>query len=225
MGHIASLGVDAGLRLSPFFKSPYGRHGLRRPATIGAVDPMFGTIEAHQTLVAEAHRQGLKVVIDQVLLAHVGQASSGLPRAGPTGRTPRQTAYLQTGRKGAGSERRRTTGSRCSADRPGDGIRYAGNYYLHNFLAAQPDLNFHNPEVRRDALLAAVRFNWASLASTGSGFDYGELSASHDQQAARHIRRLGEAVKAGDDRRRANSSVSSLGRICSTRRSARISTS
>ena len=42
-------------------------------------------------------------------------------------------------------------------------------YYLHNFLAAQPDLNFHNPEVQ-DALLDAVRF-WLERGVDGFRLD------------------------------------------------------
>ena len=58
--------------------------------------------------------------------------------------------------------RRPTTGCRSSAARPGSGTRRRLQYYLHNFLASQPDLNFHNPEVQDalldvDALLAGAR--------------------------------------------------------------------
>ena len=63
--HIASLGVDA-IWLSPFFKSPMADMGYD-VSDYCAVDPMFGTLEDFDALVAEAHRLGLKVIIDQVL--------------------------------------------------------------------------------------------------------------------------------------------------------------
>ena len=65
LGHIASLGVDA-VWLSPFFKSPMADMGYD-VSDYRAVDPMFGTLEDFDALVAEAHRHGLKVIIDQVL--------------------------------------------------------------------------------------------------------------------------------------------------------------
>ena len=65
LGHIASLGVDA-IWLSPFFKSPMADMGYD-VSDYCAVDPMFGTIEDFDALVAEAHRLGLKIIIDQVL--------------------------------------------------------------------------------------------------------------------------------------------------------------
>src|SRR6187549_3830125 len=63
--YIAALGVDA-IWLSPFFKSPMADMGYD-VSDYRAVDPMFGTLEDFDALVTEAHRKGLKVIIDQVL--------------------------------------------------------------------------------------------------------------------------------------------------------------
>ena len=63
--HVAALGVDA-IWLSPFFKSPMADMGYD-VSDYCAVDPMFGSIDDFDRLVAEAHRLGLKVIIDQVL--------------------------------------------------------------------------------------------------------------------------------------------------------------
>ena len=65
--------------------------------------------------------------------------------------------------------RRPTTGCRSSAARPGSGTRSRQQYYLHNFLAEQPDLNFHNPEVQ-DALLDVTRF-WLERGVDGFRLD------------------------------------------------------
>ncbi|TIU65998.1 MAG: alpha-glucosidase, partial [Mesorhizobium sp.] len=65
LAHVASLGVDA-VWLSPFFKSPMADMGYD-VSDYTAVDPMFGTSEDFEAVVAEAHRLGLKVIIDQVL--------------------------------------------------------------------------------------------------------------------------------------------------------------
>lgn len=65
LGYIASLGADA-IWLSPFFKSPMADMGYD-VSDYEAVDPMFGTLDDFDVLVTEAHRLGLKVIIDQVL--------------------------------------------------------------------------------------------------------------------------------------------------------------
>ena len=70
--HIASLGVDA-VWLSPFFKSPMKDFGYD-VSDYNDVDPMFGTLDDFKQLVDRAHALGLKVMIDQVLVAHLGPA-------------------------------------------------------------------------------------------------------------------------------------------------------
>ena len=65
LGHIASLGVDA-VWISPFFKSPMADMGYDI-SDYCDVDPMFGTLADFDALIAEAHRLGLRIVIDQVL--------------------------------------------------------------------------------------------------------------------------------------------------------------
>ncbi|MEL6680655.1 MAG: alpha-amylase family glycosyl hydrolase, partial [Pseudomonadota bacterium] len=62
LNHVASLGVDA-IWLSPFFTSPMADMGYDVSDYCG-VDPMFGTLEDFDALLAEAHRLGLKVIIE-----------------------------------------------------------------------------------------------------------------------------------------------------------------
>src|SRR5438034_837310 len=65
LAYVASLGVDA-VWLSPFFKSPMADMGYD-VSDYRDVDPMFGGMENFDALVAEAHRLGLKLIIDQVI--------------------------------------------------------------------------------------------------------------------------------------------------------------
>jgi alpha-glucosidase len=164
LGHVASLGVDA-IWLSPFFKSPMADMGYD-VSDYCAVDPMFGSIEDFDAVVAEAHRLGLKVIIDQVL-AHSSdkhpwfvesRASWGNPKADwyvwadamPDGTAPNNWLSVFGGPAWEWDSTRR-------------------QYYLHNFLASQPALNFHNPEVQ-DALLDSVRF-WLDRGVDGFRLD------------------------------------------------------
>ena len=64
LDHVASLGVDA-IWISPFFTSPMKDFGYD-VADYCDVDPIFGTIDDYDALVARAHELGLKVLIDQV---------------------------------------------------------------------------------------------------------------------------------------------------------------
>ncbi len=64
LDYIASLGVDA-IWISPFFKSPMADFGYDI-SDYRDVDPLFGTLQDFDTLLAEAHARGLKVMIDQV---------------------------------------------------------------------------------------------------------------------------------------------------------------
>ena len=65
LDYIASLNVDA-IWLSPFFTSPMKDFGYDVSDYRG-VDPIFGTIEDFDELIAEAHKRDLKIMIDQVL--------------------------------------------------------------------------------------------------------------------------------------------------------------
>jgi alpha-glucosidase len=162
--YVASLGVDA-IWLSPFFTSPMKDFGYDVSDYRG-VDPMFGTLEDYKALVAQAHRLGLKVVIDQVL-SHTSDVhpwfeesrqSRDNPKADwfvwadpkPDGNPPNNWLSIFGGSAWAWDSRRR-------------------QYYLHNFLASQPDLNFHNPDVRQ-AQLDNLRF-WLDLGTDGFRLD------------------------------------------------------
>ncbi|MFM7144592.1 MAG: alpha-amylase family glycosyl hydrolase, partial [Alphaproteobacteria bacterium] len=63
--HVAGLGVDA-IWLSPVFRSPMADFGYD-VSDYREVDPIFGTLADFDRLVAEAHRRGLRVIIDQVM--------------------------------------------------------------------------------------------------------------------------------------------------------------
>ncbi len=152
LGHVADLGVDA-VWLSPFFTSPMKDFGYD-VADYRDVDPIFGTLADFDALLAEAHRLGLKVIIDQVYShtsdRHPWFQASGADRsnahadwyvwadAKPDGSPPNNWQSVFGGPAWTWHARRR-------------------QYYLHNFLPEQPDLNVHHPEVQA-ALLDVARF-------------------------------------------------------------------
>jgi len=164
LDYIASLGVDA-IWISPFFKSPMADFGYDI-ADYRDVDPLFGTIEDFDRLLAKAHGLGIRVMIDQVLshtsIEHDWFRQSRASRdndkadwyvwadARPDGTPPNNWLSIFGGVAWKWEPRR-------------------GQYFLHNFLASQPDLNFHNPAVR-EATLDNVRF-WLDKGVDGLRLD------------------------------------------------------
>ena len=164
LGHIASLGVDA-VWLSPFFKSPMADMGYD-VSDYRAVDPMFGTLEDFDALVAEAHRQKLKVVIDQVL-SHTSDKHPWFVESRADRSNPKADWYVWADARPDGTVPNNWLSVFGGSSWEWDSVRR--QYYLHNFLAAQPDLNFHNPQVQ-DALLDAMRF-WLDRGVDGFRLD------------------------------------------------------
>jgi alpha-glucosidase len=162
--YIAKLGVDA-IWISPFFKSPMADMGYD-VSDYCAVDPMFGTLGDFDRLIAKAHRLDLKVIIDQVL-SHTSDQHEWFKES----RSDRQNAkadwYVWADPKPDGTPPNNWLSVFGGSAWEWDGVRR--QYYLHNFLSSQPDLNFHNQHVQT-ALLDAVRF-WLDRGVDGFRLD------------------------------------------------------
>jgi len=164
MVHIASLGVGA-IWLSPFFKSPMADMGYD-VSDYRAVDPMFGTMEDFDALLAEAHRHGLKVIIDQVL-SHSSDKHPWFIESRADRTNAKADWYVWADAKPDGTAPNNWLSVFGGSAWEWDSVRR--QYYMHNFLASQPDLNFHNGEVQ-DALLDAVKF-WLDRGVDGFRLD------------------------------------------------------
>lgn len=162
--YIASLGVD-GIWLSPFFKSPMKDFGYD-VSDYRAVDPLFGDIEDFKALVEKAHRLGLKVMIDQVL-SHTSDQHPWFAESRTSKDNARADWYVWADPKPDGTPPNNWLSIFGGSAWQFDGRRR--QYYLHNFLVSQPDLNFHNPAVRQ-ALLDEVQF-WLDLGVDGFRLD------------------------------------------------------
>ncbi|MGE0501517.1 MAG: alpha-glucosidase family protein [Rhizobiaceae bacterium] len=164
LAHVASLGVDA-VWLSPFFRSPMADMGYD-VSDYRDVDPLFGTLADFEAVVAEAHRLGLKVMIDQVL-SHTSDQHPWFIDSRADRTNARADWYVWADPKPDGTPPNNWLSIFGGSAWEWDGVRR--QYYLHNFLASQPDLNFHNPEVRA-ALLDDVRF-WLERGVDGFRLD------------------------------------------------------
>ena len=162
--YIASLGVDA-IWLSPFFKSPMLDFGYD-VSDYRAVDPMFGTMADFDAMIAEAHRLGLKVMIDQVL-SHTSDRHAWFIESRSSKTNPRADWYVWADAKPDGTPPNNWLSIFGGSAWEWDTTRR--QYYLHNFLRSQPDLNFHCKAVQ-DALLEEVRF-WLDRGVDGFRLD------------------------------------------------------
>ncbi|MBV9930530.1 MAG: alpha glucosidase [Alphaproteobacteria bacterium] len=164
LDYIASLGVDA-VWLSPFFTSPMKDFGYDI-ADYRAVDPIFGTLADFDTLLARAHALGLKVLIDQVW-SHTSDEHAWFAESRSSRHNPKADWYVWADAKPDGSPPNNWQSVFHGPSWTWDARR--GQYYLHNFLAAQPDLNLHHPQVQ-DAILDTARF-WLDRGVDGFRID------------------------------------------------------
>ena len=143
LDHIASLGVDA-IWISPFFRSPMADFGYDI-ADYRDVDPMFGTLADIDRLIAEAHARKLKVVIDQVL-SHTSIEHAWFRESRESRDNPKADWYVWADARPDGAPPNNWLSLFGGVAWRWEPRR--GQYFLHNFLSSQPDLNFHHPEVR-----------------------------------------------------------------------------
>ena len=163
-GNGGGLGIDA-IWLSPFFPSPQADFGYD-VSDYCDVDPIFGSLKDFDSLVSESHKRRIRVVIDLVLNhtsdQHPWFAESRQNRTndkadwyvwvdpGPDGKPPNNWLAVFGGSAWTYEPQRQ-------------------QYYLHNFLPEQPDLNWYNPEVR-EALAEVIRF-WMNRGVDGFRLD------------------------------------------------------
>lgn len=185
--YIASLGVDA-VWLSPIFVSPMRDFGYD-VADYCDVDPIFGTLEEFDALVAEAHRLGLKVMLDYVP-NHCSSAHPWFQEALTGKDSPKRDWFVwHDGRIGPDGTRYLPNnwrsffgGSAWTLDEA------SGQYFLHQFLSSQPDLNWRNPEVRA-AMYDALRF-WMRRGVDGFRVDVIWLLAEDEEFRDEPVRAL-----------------------------------
>jgi alpha-glucosidase len=174
LDHVASLGVDA-IWISPFFKSPMRDFGYD-VSDYCDVDPIFGTLADFDALVARAHALGLKVLIDQVY-SHTSDEHAWFAESRRDRTNPKSDWYVWADAKPDGSPPSNWQSVFGGPAWTWDARR--GQYYLHNFLKSQPQLNLHKRAVQ-DAVLEVMRF-WLDRGVDGFRIDALNF-AMHDPQ-------------------------------------------
>ena len=172
--YIATLGVDA-IWISPFFTSPMKDFGYD-VSDYCDVDPMFGTLADFDALVETAHRLGIRVMIDLVL-SHTSDAHPWFVESRANRSNDKSDWYVWSDPKPDGTPPNNWLSIFGGSAWQWDTRRE--QYYLHNFLVSQPDLNFHNMDVQ-DALLDVARF-WLNRGVDGFRLDTINFYTHDDQ--------------------------------------------
>src|SRR5690606_25007065 len=144
---IASLNVDA-IWLSPFFTSPMKDFGYDVSDYRG-VDPLFGTLEDFKQLIAAAHARGIRILIDQVL-NHSSDQHAWFKETRSSRDNPKADWYVWADAKHDGTVPNNWLSVFVGPAWTWDSRRK--QYYLHNFLSSQPDLNFPCEPVQQQLL-------------------------------------------------------------------------
>jgi alpha-glucosidase len=154
LDHLAWLGVD-GLWLSPVSPSPNADWGYDVADYVG-VDPAYGTLDSLDRLVAEAGARGIRILLDLVP-NHTSDQHPWFADARSSASSAHRDWYVWADPKPDGSRPNNWVaqfgGPAWTLDAD------SGQYYLHNFTAEQPDLNWWNPEVH-EAFERIIRYWW-----------------------------------------------------------------
>lgn len=164
LDYVADLGVD-GLWINPFYPSPMHDFGYDVADYVG-VDPVFGTLADFDALVARAHALGLKVVTDLVF-AHTSDQHPWFVDSRSSRDSEKADWYVWADPKPDGTPPNNWQSVFAGPAWTWDARR--GQYFMHNFLSQQPQLNLHHRPVQ-DALLDVVRF-WLDRGVDGFRLD------------------------------------------------------
>lgn len=164
LDYIANLHVDA-IWISPFFKSPMKDFGYDI-SDYRAIDPIFGSLSDFDVLIEQAHLRGIKIIIDQVL-SHTSDQHEWFTQSREAKNNEKSDWYVWADANSDGTP-------------PNNWLSIFGGsaweweprrcqYYLHNFLKSQPDLNYHCAAVR-EQILQEVEF-WLKRGVDGLRLD------------------------------------------------------
>ncbi len=164
LDYIAWLGIDA-VWLSPIFPSPMADFGYD-VADYCDVEPLFGDLASFDSLLAEVHARGIRLILDFVP-NHSSDRHPWFVESRASRKNPKRDWYIWRDAKPDGSPP-----NNWISDFGGSSWQWdeaSGQYYLHAFLKEQPDLNWRNPDVRA-AMLDVLRF-WLDRGVDGFRID------------------------------------------------------
>src|SRR5215211_4065452 len=171
LDYLSNLGVD-GIWLSPHFPSPNWDCGYD-VSDYTNVAPEYGTLEDFKTFLREAHARNIRLILDLVL-NHTSDEHPWFLESKSSRDNPKADWYIWMDSPlpvGEASEVRVPPNNwqSCFDGEAWTYVPERGQYYYHYFMKQQPDLNWHNPEVKK-AMWDAARF-WLDLGVDGYRLD------------------------------------------------------
>ncbi|RKR73556.1 glycoside hydrolase family 13 protein [Frondihabitans australicus] len=176
LDHLVHLGVDV-VWLSPIYRSPQVDNGYDI-SDYQSIDPLFGTLDEYDALLAECHARGLKLIMDLVV-NHTSDQHAWFVESRSSLDNPKRDWYLwrdpvdRSGVAGldpADAARREPNLWNSVFSGPGWQLdETTGQYYLHIFAREQPDLNWANAEMR-DAVYSMMTW-WLDRGVDGFRMD------------------------------------------------------
>lgn len=167
LDYIKSMGFTA-IWVSPFFTSPQGDFGYDI-SNYRDCAPEYGTLATIDKLIAEVHRRDMRIIFDMVM-NHTSNQHPWFVESKSSKTNPKRDWYVW--REGKGKRRDKNPPTNWKAMIGGRGWQYDAHtqeWYWATFLPFQPDLNYHNPEVRQ-AMLDNVRY-WLDKGVDGFRLD------------------------------------------------------
>ena len=149
LDYLQELGIDI-LWLSPVYKSPFIDQGYDI-SDYYAIDPLFGTMEDMEELIAEGKKRGISIIMDLVV-NHCSSHHEWFQKAlaDPDGPYADYFYFIESDKEPNNWE----SYFGCSVWEPVPGTN---KYYLHSFHKDQPDLNWQNPVLREEIY---TMINW-----------------------------------------------------------------
>jgi alpha-glucosidase len=152
LDYLQWLGVDA-IWISPIYPSPMADFGYDI-SNYTDIDPIFGTLNDFDALLADAHNRGLKVLLDYVP-NHTSDRHPWFLDSRSSRDSEKRDWYIWRGPKAGGGPPNNWLSNFGGGAWEWD--EKTGQYYYHAFLKEQPDLNWRNPEVQ-GAMLKVLGF-------------------------------------------------------------------
>jgi alpha-glucosidase len=166
LDYLQDLGIGA-IWLSPIYPSPMHDFGYDVSDYVD-ISPEFGTMDDFKTLLSEAHRRNIRILMDLVL-NHTSHKHAWFKRASSTRDNPKRDWYIWHDGKPGSPPKPPNNWQAAFGGRAWEWDAHTEQFYLHSFLKEQPDVNWRNPELQ-NAMWNVIRF-WLNLGVDGFRLD------------------------------------------------------
>jgi len=169
LDYLHDLGIDA-IWITPMYPSPGVDYGYDI-SDYTAIDPAYGTMADFDNLVAEAKKRDIRVIMDYVI-NHTSDQHPWFLASRSSRDNPKRNWYVWHDGKDETATSKGTPPNNWQSWFGGSAWQWddkTRQYYYHYFYVQQPDLNWHNPEVR-DAMYGVLDF-WMKRGAAGFRID------------------------------------------------------